>query len=272
MISYAYNREDVLLERLFRDQENGFYIDVGAGHPTQGSLTRHFYDRGWRGLNVEPSASLFDSLCSERPEDNNLRLAISNRSGWVNLYEFSGQEWGLSTLSAEQAEFHAQSGLQYETCSVRAATLAEICEEKVTGDIQFLSIDVEGHEAKVVEGGDWDRWRPRVVVIESTRPMTQIPTHQVWEPRLLQADYLFTYFDGLNRFYVRAEDVHLMECFKTPVNLFDSYIPYEAKRKVTEIQSQLAAERAQNQDLRRSESVLLAENQRLRESLERLEG
>ena len=249
MVSYAYNREDVLLERLFRDLDTGFYIDVGAGHPTKGSLTRHFYDRGWRGLNLEPAATLFDSLQSERPEDNNLRVAISNRSGSVNLYEFAGQEWGLSTLSYEQAERHARAGLQYETRTVRSATLTEIFEENVTGEIQFLSIDVEGHAAEVLQGGDWSRWRPWVLVIEATQPMTQIPTHHDWEPQLLDSNYLFAYFDGLNRFYVRAEEAHLLECFRTPVNLFDGFIRYEVKRFVTDLETQLAAALALNQDL-----------------------
>lgn len=272
MISYAYNREDVLLERIFRDQDVGFYIDVGAGHPTKGSLTRHFYDKGWRGLNIEPSEYLFESLQTERPEDNNLRVAISNRSGSLDYYEFPGQNWGLSTLSLEQAELHAQDGRRFEARTVDAVTLTEICEENVKDEVQFLSIDVEGHEGEVLEGADWGRWRPRVLIIESTRPMTQIPTHHGWEPRLLEANYLFAYFDGLNRFYVRAEDAHLLECLKTPVNLFDGFIPYEAKSKVTDLETQLAAARALTQDLQRSHSILLADQQHVRNRLERLEA
>jgi len=272
MISYAYNREDVLLERIFHDQDMGFYIDVGAGHPTQGSLTRHFYNKGWRGLNIEPSTSLFESLQTERPEDNNLRVVISNQSGSVDYYEFPGQNWGLSTLSHAQAELHAQDGRRFEAQTVPAVTLTEVCEENVKEEIQFLSIDVEGHEGKVIEGAEWDRWRPRVLIIESTQPMTQIPTHHGWEPLLLEAGYLFAYFDGLNRFYVRAEDAHLLEYFKTPVNIFDRFIPYEAKRKVIDLETQLAAARALNQDLQRTESILLADQQHIRNRLERLEA
>ena len=54
MISYAQNFEDVILWRALRDVPNGFYIDIGAGHPVADSVTMHFYEHGWRGINVEP--------------------------------------------------------------------------------------------------------------------------------------------------------------------------------------------------------------------------
>jgi hypothetical protein len=54
MISYAHNFEDVLLDRCFRNVSNGFYIDVGAWDPVVDSVTHHFYEKGWHGINGEP--------------------------------------------------------------------------------------------------------------------------------------------------------------------------------------------------------------------------
>ncbi len=254
MISYTYNREDVLLSRLFKGQDKGFYIDVGAGKPVRGSVTKHFYDQGWRGVNVEPTRFLFNMLQAARPEDTNLNIALSNEPGWMEFYEFEERHWGLSTLDLEQAERHAAIGLAYRTHEVPVTTLAKICEDSVTGEIDFLSIDVEGHELGVVQGGDWRRWRPRCVVIESTRPMTQIPSHSGWEPLLLESGYLFGYFDGLNRFYVRSEDAELLECFKVPVNVFDDYEIFEAKWLLDAARSELAAAQALIEELQRSEN------------------
>jgi hypothetical protein len=64
IISYAQNREDILLWRALRDLADGFYIDVGAEDPTQNSVTRAFYERGWHGINVEPVPGHFDKLRS----------------------------------------------------------------------------------------------------------------------------------------------------------------------------------------------------------------
>lgn len=241
MISYAYNREDVLLNRLFKDREAGFYIDVGAGKPARGSVTKHFYDRGWRGVNIEPTESLFALLQAARPEDVNLNVALSRKPGSMEFYEFEERHWALSTLDKRQAERHAETGRRYQTHEVRVTTLAEICEEHVAAEIDFMSIDVEGHELGVIQGGDWRRWRPRCVVVEATEPNTQIPSHSEWEPLLLEAGYLFAYFDGLNRFYLRSEDAGLLERFKTPVNVFDDFETFEARWQIDEARRELAA-------------------------------
>ncbi len=233
MISYAQNREDVLLRRLFPDQPVGFYIDVGANLPTDCSVTKHFYDRGWFGVNVEPGM-VFKELQAERPHDINLNVGLSNRNGRLQFYEFPSSN-GLSTFSPEECQILQSQGLSAVARSVPVTTLAAVCAKYVDRTIDFISIDVEGHEQQVLEGGDWRRWRPRVVLVEATRPNTTVPTHHLWEPILLAANYRFAYFDGLNRFYVRAEDRELLKAFYAPVNLFDEFVPYEHAKHAFEM-------------------------------------
>ncbi len=110
MISYAGNREDVLLHRLFGAQQTGYYVDVGAGDPEDHSVTKHFYDSGWSGLNVEPSERLFRRLVADRPRDVNVNAAVSDEPGTVTFYECEPDYWGFSTLSAGQAESLRRSG------------------------------------------------------------------------------------------------------------------------------------------------------------------
>ena len=229
MISYAQNAEDVLLRRAFPEQVRGLYIDVGANHPVQNSVTKHFYDRGWSGINIEPD-QVFSVLEAGRPRDVNLNLGVSDRSGELTFYEFGN---GLSTFSRDEALAGQQAGYAFRERTVPVTTLAEICERHVTRDIDFLSVDVEGHERQVLLGADWNRWRPRIVLVEATRPATTIPTHGAWEHILLEADYAFATFDGLNRYYVRGEDQELLTCFETPANIFDHFIPYRYYRQIS---------------------------------------
>ena len=266
MVSYAQNAEDVLLARLFPSGLKGFYVDVGAHHPVQGSVTKHFYDQGWRGVNVEPAAEPFAELCQARPRDVNLGVGLSDKPGTLTLFESSLT--GCSTFSPDTANHQRQSGIWFAEREVEVLTLAQVCEDHVEGEIDFLSIDVEGHEARVLLGADWKRWRPRVVLVEATEPLTTVPSYEAWEPTLLDADYLFATFDGLNRWYVRMEDAQLLEPLRTPVNILDDHIPYIHFKRIEELrygvelnQRHLVAARAANQTLARRYDDLLADYQ-----------
>jgi len=239
MISYSVNREDALLARVFREVTAGFYVDVGANRPVEGSVTHHFYERGWHGINIEPGA-MFPELAAARPRDINLPCAISNVRGQVTFYEFP-VEHGYSTCDADQAKVLEARGWICASRTIPSRTLADVCEEFVGGTtIDFLSIDVEGAERAVLEGADWSRWRPRVMLVEATRPDSPEPTHQLWEDLLLQADYRFALFDGLNRFYVRREDESLLCKLAVPVNVFDDAIPFSHVQRVAELERRIA--------------------------------
>ena len=266
MVSYAQNGEDVLLARLFPKGLKGFYVDVGAHHPVAGSVTKHFYDQGWHGINVEPAREPFAELSSARTRDVNLAVGLSEKPGTLTFFEAAGT--GCSTFSAAAAGHAGEAGIPYAERTVEVLTLAQVCEDHVDGEIDFLSVDVEGHEAQVLLGADWKRWRPRVVLVEATEPLTTVSSHDAWEPTLLDADYLFAAFDGLNRWYVRIEDAHLLEPLRTPVNVLDDYIPYVYFKPIEDLrygvelnQKYLAAARAANAALAAQYADLLADYQ-----------
>src|SRR5262245_24751661 len=102
-ISFAQNREDILLDRAFGGRTGGFYVDVGACHPIFHSVTKFFYDRGWRGINVEPIPSTFDILAQDRPRDVNLHAGLSDREETLLFHEVPAAI-GYSTFSPEQSE------------------------------------------------------------------------------------------------------------------------------------------------------------------------
>jgi FkbM family methyltransferase len=225
MISYAQNHEDVLLRRAFYGQPGGFYIDVGAHDPVYDSVTKHFSDHGWRGVNVEPIPRKAAAFKTSRPRDVNLGVGLSDRAGHATFYEVV-EAPTISTFSAELAEAYRGRGYTVAEHKVEVLTLADVCERHAPPTIDFLSLDAEGHEQQVLSGADFCRWRPRVVVVEATRPGSQAPAHHEWENLLLSADYLFATFDGLNRYYVRGEEPELVAKLAVPANVFDNYTPY----------------------------------------------
>jgi FkbM family methyltransferase len=240
MISYAQNREDVRLARAFRGSSKGFYVDVGAYDPVMLSMTKHFYDLGWHGLNLEAAPSAARRITAERERDTTVNVGVSNQDGALTFYEAPPEASGLSTLSAEEAAAGRRSGYQFKEYSIPSKTLAGLCSAHVTEPIDFMSVDVEGHELQVLEGADFAVFRPKVLVVEATRPLTQEPTHQSWEHIVLGAGYVFAVFDGLNRYYVANECSELVEPLLLPPNPFDEFVPYEYQSQIDALRHELA--------------------------------
>jgi len=220
-ISYAQNFEDVMLWRALQHVNKGFYIDVGANDAVIDSVTCAFYERGWHGINIEPMQQYFDQLLAQRPNDINLQLAVSDAEGELTFFNIP--DTGLSTVDQNIAQSHIDAGREVLRQQVHVTTLSAICEKHIKEPIHFLKIDVEGLEAAVLRGMDFEKWRPWILVIEATRPQSQTTSHHEWEDFVLRGGYQFAYFDGLNHFYVANEQSLLIEKLKLPPNVFDDF-------------------------------------------------
>jgi FkbM family methyltransferase len=223
MISYAQNFEDVMIARLFDDMHRGFYVDIGAAHPDFLSVTRHFYDRGWCGVNIEPTFCFYPLLCEVRPRDINLQCAIGNGPGFATFYEIPALAENSTLASAVAARLTA-AGLAAAPHQVEVVRLAEVCDLYVKDrTIDFMKIDVEGGELGVLQSGDWKRFRPRLLVVEATVVNSKEENWHTWEPILIEAEYHKVWFDGLNNFYLREEDLDLRRAFRLPPNIHDAF-------------------------------------------------
>lgn len=221
-ISYAQNFEDVMLMRVLGHEAAGLYVDVGAWHPEIDSVTRVFYERGWQGINIEPNRSYHRLLQQHRPRDVNLNVAVGTTAGTVTFYEMTGS--GMSTVQADLADRHTGTARQSRVVEVEMLTLAQVFDTYVAErEVAFLKIDVEGHEQAVIAGMDWQRHRPVVVLVEAIDALNQQPAWDVWESSLLNNGYLFAWFDGINRFYVRQESAGLLKHFQSPPNIMDGF-------------------------------------------------
>ncbi|HTV10784.1 MAG TPA: FkbM family methyltransferase [Acidimicrobiales bacterium] len=268
-VSYAQNCEDIVLERLFKARGPGRYIDVGAGDPDFESVTKLFYERGWRGINVEPNPTLFSRLAAARPEDINLQLALSDKPGRANLHSYDNPAaWGYATISEETV---SRDGNFSRVNEVEVSTLGILCEKYGGGmPFDFLKIDVEGHEKNVILGVDWSLLRPRTIVVEAVRPGSHTPNHDEWEHLLLAAGYRFVLFDGLNRFYVGDEDEEAASLLSSPASVLDSYIAVNHVRALLALQqlkASLAAAQSESAELARDAEQLTRRTEQLQSAL-----
>ena len=219
MISYAQNGEDVVLDRAFKGRTEGFYVDVGANDPTTDSVTRHFYELGWHGINIEPQLELFEALSAARPRDVNLNIGVGRDAGYLTFHHVPASI-GNSTFSEEVADKLAAQGYSIETRKVGLQRLDRVFEDHVVDRVvDFLKVDAEGLEEEVFAGFDIERWRPRVIVVEGL----QVPS--VWRDRLGACGYHNPLWDGINFFFVRHEDAgELGEALSRPATVTDNYI------------------------------------------------
>lgn len=224
-VSYAQNLEDVMLQRIFSNVEHGFYIDIGACDPVRDSVTYAFYQRGWTGINVEPHPGFFKRLQINRPRDINLDSLVSSQAGALDFVQVDGA--GISSVNDQVITRANDLGFKVSRTRKEATTLRAIEQQHCLGrTVHFLKIDVEGHEADVIAGADWRSFRPLVLVVEAVVESDQAQAASgvpAWDDVLLSAGYLFVWFDGLNRFYVRKENPELLSHFDRPVNVLDHF-------------------------------------------------
>ncbi|WP_288379869.1 FkbM family methyltransferase [uncultured Massilia sp.] len=240
LISYAQNLEDVLLWRALGHVTNGFYIDVGANDPVEHSVTKAFYDAGWRGISIEPLPSFHAAFLEQRPRDVNLAIAAGAENGELTLYDVPAVR-GWASPEQSVAELHRLDGHEVAEITVPVRTLASVCEEYVDSEIHFLKVDVEGFEGEVLRGMDFRRWRPWVLVIEATLPNSRALNHGAWEHLVTSQGYRYAWFDGLNRYYVAEEHAELLAHLDIQPNVFDDYIPSHldhAWRQLDELREQ----------------------------------
>ncbi|MEA9984409.1 FkbM family methyltransferase [Subtercola sp. RTI3] len=210
-ISFAQNGEDIVLWRALKDIQGGTYIDVGANHPTIDSVSRKFYDAGWRGVAIEPNPEYASLYRVERPGDAVYEAIASDvdaPSAQIHLIDGTG----LSTMIDEYGEEAAAAGWSVHDETVPVVTLNQTIEESglADRDIHFLSVDTEGAEAFVLGSIDFSRYRPWILVIEATAPNSTRQVHGSWQDTVERAGYTFQMFDGLSRYYLadeRAEQI-----------------------------------------------------------------
>lgn len=221
-VSHAQNFEDVILWRALKHVENGFYIDIGAQDPVNDSVSRGFYEKGWRGIHADASPFYADKIRLDRPDELVIQAAIGTGQGKLNFFEIA--DTGLSTGDARIADMYRKAGKVLREVEVEILPLSSILEMAGDRQIHWMKIDVEGMEASVIKSWAEAKARPWILVVEATEPNAQTPSHEPWEQILLGYGYIYCYFDGLSRFYVNETQSRLIKYFGPGPNVFDQFM------------------------------------------------
>lgn len=168
---YSQEGEDRLLERFVGTKNYGIYVDVGAHHATLLSNTYYFYLKGWRGINIDAMPGSMKSFNELRPYDINIEKPISDKDNQCVFYMFSTPE--LNTFDDSKIEEFLRfpnvtllNKIALQTTTLETILDVQLNKLGVNPEIDFLTVDVEGFDLKVLKSNNWLKYRPKIVLAE----------------------------------------------------------------------------------------------------------
>ena len=166
---YSQHGEDAILDMVFGDQKEGFFVEVGCIDGRCFSNTLAFEERGWKGMCVEAHSGYIDLLKKNRPNSIICHCAAGEADEDAIFY--ANARGSLSTLDktseARWQRDYAPYFSGFEEQQVKKVRLSTLLDAYQIGEIDILSLDIEGYEVEAMKGLDLSRHRPRVMVIES---------------------------------------------------------------------------------------------------------
>lgn len=198
--SYSFNGVDLIIEYIFKDKKNGFYIDIGAQHPISNNNTYLLHKKGWRGINIDLDKKNIDLFNIARPKEINLNYAISNIESETDLF-FYHDASPINTLNKEVSNF--QKAKVSKIKKIKTKTLDNIFKSiNFNNNINYMNIDVEGYEEKILEGFDIQKYKPDVISIEYLDlKMNKLEFKNNDIQRLMEST-LYKYFINNNYFFI----------------------------------------------------------------------
>ncbi|WP_099240437.1 FkbM family methyltransferase [Synechococcus sp. BDU 130192] len=201
-LSWGQEGEDLVLLRLF-PKKSGFYIDIGAHHPKRFSNTYLFYQKGWNGINIDAKPGSMKLFQKVRSRDVNLEIPIAQEYKKLTYFEF--EEPALNTFSKDLLIERKVKPIR--EIKLDCYPLSEILDKHLNSrqEIDFMSIDVEGLDLEVLKSNNWEKYRPKIVLVEILKSsLQQVQKTAVY--RFLKEQNYDIYAKSVNTVFFIRED------------------------------------------------------------------
>lgn len=205
-ISYSQNGEDILISRIFKNLniQKVYYLDIGANHPKKYSNTYLLYSMGSSGVCVEPNKELSEKIKKNRPRDNVLNVAISDKIEILPYFSFKDD--ALNTFSEEESRRNVSHGNKFlRTYPVRAVTLNNVF-DKLPRTPDLVSLDIEWYDEKALRVFDFSKYKPIVWCIETIKKNDEEWSKNTSLIKLVEENGYVVYGDtNINTIFVKNE-------------------------------------------------------------------
>ena len=216
-IAWKFNEDNLNIDR-------GFFVDVGCFHPCQQNVTYRLYRKGWRGINIDLDDVKIEAFRIKRPKDINIACGVSNRKGSLEFYKKSFWSMFNSFEKAALARKSRSDSREWRKVVTKTDTLTNIIDSTVYKDrpIDFLSVDVEGHDLPVLESLDFDRYKPKVICVELdgswVSSITDVQASELYGFLTSKGYILFNWISG-NLMFERKDHMQVKHIFPSQFNI-----------------------------------------------------
>jgi len=196
-VSYSQYGEDLFLTGILGyERTEGTYVDVGCFHPIFYSNSYIFYQRGWRGLAIDPNPRFKSAWDHYRPKDVFLNFAIAKTSG-EKTYLVNERNPELNTI-VDDKQISEFDSTRYKVSSCSAFPLRDVLDKYLAGRrIDLLNVDCEGRDIEVLETNDFEKYRPFMLAVEDIDISPDTKINQF----LQGLDYEYKAYIGLTKIF-----------------------------------------------------------------------
>ena len=159
--------EEKKIINFFKENYKGRYVDVGCYHPTKVNNTFEMYKKGWEGINIDLNPLSIELFNFARPRDINICSAVSKNNSIKNLY-FHNDLSPLNTIDKNHINFLKKefSINKLKLKKVKPKKITDILKKHKYYNIDFLNIDIEGHELEVLKTLDFKKFKIKIICVE----------------------------------------------------------------------------------------------------------
>ena len=169
-LSFSVSGEDIVAYRALQSEsEKGLFLDIGSFHPIKFSNTYLLYLHGWRGINVEPNKDLISLYAQYRPEDITLQAIVSDRNEERCYYKFAEPALNGTHESIAGSDPNPSNPSRkiLGMDRLHALTINQILDQYIgTQKFDLLTIDTEGLDTRILLSMNFERYRPKALLVE----------------------------------------------------------------------------------------------------------
>lgn len=168
-ISFSKSGEDMQLKQLLKFKKKGVYVDIGCWDPVKASNSYYFYLRGWKGICIDPNPKMKELYAKKRKSDIFINKAVGLGNETLTYYMLEEALSSMNTLDYSFIKQHDLDSKIVDKKQIQTVSLKSILEKHLEeGEIiDFLDIDVEGFDLEVLQSNDWNKFRPKIILVES---------------------------------------------------------------------------------------------------------
>jgi FkbM family methyltransferase len=169
-----FEQDKFLNENYFKNKSDGYFVDIGAFDGIEGSNSLFFENLGWGGVCIEPNPEKFELLTQVR-KCKCVKCAISNKNGTAQFFQIKEGNNSPTALSGLVEEFSETSIARIQTYNLEESQSFDYIDVECkrfndlidVSDIDYLSIDTEGNELKILQSIDFKKYNIKSITTEN---------------------------------------------------------------------------------------------------------